>query len=264
MKELKLKQVDHECKVGSFCKEITPNVSGDTALFLGDKQVGVYLENVPEKAKQLMTIANKEFLSDRVPKQEMSRGPQGTKADKAKRIEEGKPIVTQYSAILGSVAPKPHMRRDYPTISSLHAKKSASTFIKAMVLAGKELENLLKKYMPEQYQKQKQKLLEVDRKWRLTDLYTSAICNLNIAAAYHIDRANVTETVNIIYTKRRNSKGGCLYVPDYEVCFSMPNDSVLIYPAWANLHGVTPINAGDGGYRNSLIFYPLKGFERFT
>jgi len=37
--------------------------------------------------------------------------------------------------------------------------------------------------------------------------------------------------------------------------------SMLVYPAWRNLHGVTPITpTHDGGYRNSLIFYPLKAF----
>jgi hypothetical protein len=32
-------------------------------------------------------------------------------------------------------------------------------------------------------------------------------------------------------------------------------------PAWENVHGVTPIiPTFDGGYRNSLVFYPLKAF----
>jgi len=36
---------------------------------------------------------------------------------------------------------------------------------------------------------------------------------------------------------------------------------MLVYPAWRNVHGVTPITAThDGGYRNSLVFYPLKAF----
>lgn len=38
--------------------------------------------------------------------------------------------------------------------------------------------------------------------------------------------------------------------------------SILVYPAWRNVHGVTPIiPTHEGGYRNSLVFYPLKAFK---
>jgi hypothetical protein len=37
---------------------------------------------------------------------------------------------------------------------------------------------------------------------------------------------------------------------------------MLVYPAWRNVHGVTPIiPLKEGGYRNSLVFYPLKAFK---
>ena len=40
-----------------------------------------------------------------------------------------------------------------------------------------------------------------------------------------------------------------------------PTGSLLLYPAWRNMHAVTPIKAThEGGYRNSLVFYALKGF----
>jgi len=39
---------------------------------------------------------------------------------------------------------------------------------------------------------------------------------------------------------------------------------MLVYPDWKNVHGVTPIEPTfEGGYRNSLIFYPLKAFKNF-
>lgn len=53
--------------------------------------------------------------------------------------------VLQYSTILGSVPPKPHMRRPYPTMSSVHNVKTAQTFIKAMLMLCKESEELIKK-----------------------------------------------------------------------------------------------------------------------
>jgi hypothetical protein len=36
---------------------------------------------------------------------------------------------------------------------------------------------------------------------------------------------------------------------------------MLYYPAWRNVHGVTPIvPLHEGGYRNTLVFYPLANF----
>ena len=56
--------------------------------------------------------------------------------------------------------------------------------------------------------------------------------------------------------------GGCLNVPDYNATFEQADNSMLVYPAWRNVHGVTPIKPiAEGGYRNSLIFYPLKAFK---
>ena len=63
--------------------------------------------------------------------------------------------VLQYSTIIGSVPPKPHMRRPYPTISSVHNVDSAKTFIKAMMLLCKESEEIIKKLTPNIYENQK-------------------------------------------------------------------------------------------------------------
>ena len=98
---------------------------------------------MPDKMCKLADLANNEFRSNNVPKTEMSRGPQGSKKDKLERLKNGINIVTQYSTILGGVPPKPHMRRPYPTISSVHSVKSAQTFIKAMILLSKESEQLI-------------------------------------------------------------------------------------------------------------------------
>ena len=40
------------------------------------------------------------------------------------------------------------------------------------------------------------------------------------------------------------------------------DESLLVYPAWRNLHGVTKIiQHNKEAYRNSLIFYTLKYFN---
>ena len=100
------------------------------------------------------------------------------------------------------------------------------------------------------------------KRWRFSDLYTSSISNYNISAPFHRDTGNIEGAVNVIITKRHNSKGGSLNVPDYNATFEQADNSMLVYPAWKNIHGVTPIKPmQENGYRNSLIFYPLKAFK---
>jgi hypothetical protein len=191
----------------------------------------------------------------------MSRGPQGSKKDKLERLKKGEKLVTQYSTIIGSVAPKPHMRRPYPTISSVHNEPKAKPYIKAMYLAALESERIMEQVAPELYKAQVEALSGVDKKWRFGNLFTSSISNYNISANYHRDTANIVNACNVIITKRENSTGGSLHVPDYDATFEQADNSMLVYPAWRNVHGVTPIITNKaGGYRNSLIFYPLKAF----
>jgi len=268
MKKVNLVQVEHKTKIGDSCEYKEPNILEDCFFYDGDELVGFYIHDISkysQKAAQLATIADLEFRSARVPKTEMSRGPQGNKRQKMERLKAGITIVTQYSTILGGVPPKPHMRRPYPTISSVHSVKSASTFIKAMLMLAKESEKIILQLTPEIYHKQK-KLIEenVPQKYRFTDLFTSSISNYNIAAAYHRDAANIEGCVNVIITKRQNSKGGCTTIPDYGATVNSCDNSMLVYPAWRNVHAVTPIiPTQEGGYRNSLVFYPLKSFKGY-
>lgn len=262
MKKFILHKKEHSIKIGDKCKDISPNISDDSLLIdVNGNIIGFFLKQMPEKLCKLATVANAELLSKNVPKQEMSRGPQGSKQDKINRLKAGKNLVTQFSTIIGSVAPKPHMRRPYPTRSSVHLVKTASTFIKAMWMLAIESENIIKELMPAQYAKQVELFKKVDKKWRFGNLFTSSLCNYNINADYHRDAGNIVGAVNVIITKRKDSTGGNLNVPDYDITFDQCDNSMLVYPAWMSLHGVTPIKETDnGGYRNSLVFYPLKAF----
>jgi hypothetical protein len=264
MKTLILQKHDGKVKIGQDCPYITPNVTEDCLFQFDGEIIGFYLSDVSKydkKLGQLLAIANAEFRSDKVPKQEMSRGPQGSKKDKIKRQIAGEKLVTQYSTILGSRAPKPHMRMPYPSITPVHNVKSAKKFIQAMWGACVAGENLIKELTPEIYKRQKQLFQKVDKQWTFGNLFTSSISNYNIAASYHRDTGNLVGSVNIIFTKRYQSKGGCLHVPDFDVTFEQKDNSMLVYPAWKNIHGVTPIQKHHAqGYRNSLIFYPLKAF----
>ncbi len=99
------------------------------------------------------------------------------------------------------------------------------------------------------------------KKWRFANLFTSSISNFNISAQFHRDGGNIVGAVNVIICKKHNSKGGDLHIPDYGATVGQQDNSILVYPAWRNVHGVTPIiPTHEGGYRNSLVFYPLKAF----
>ncbi len=170
--------------------------------------------------------------------------------------------VQQYSTILGSCPPRPHNRRPYPSISSVHSVKTAQTFIKAMFLLATESEKLIKELLPKQHEQQVELFKDVPTKWRFANLFTSSISNFNISAPFHRDNGNIKGAVNVIICKRLNSKGGDLHIPDYDATVGQCDNSILVYPAWRNMHGVTPIiPTFEGGYRNSLIFYPLKAFK---
>ena len=270
MKTLKLKQVEHDVKIGKDCPYYEPNVKEDCLLEVDGEIVGFYIRDVKEyseKLNLLLAVADKEFRGDNVPKTILDRASvisqeYGKKRFKGMRAKSRETGVAQYSTILGSVAPKPIMRRPYPNISSVHREKKANTFIKAMWAASVESEKIIKQLTPKIYETQLELFKDIDKKWKFGNLFTSSISNFNIAAAYHRDTGNIVGAVNVILTKRNNSSGGALNVPDYNVTFEQADNSMLVYPAWKNIHGVTPIiKSAEDGYRNSLIFYPLKAFK---
>jgi hypothetical protein len=261
MKRIDLTPIQHTRKIGEECEYIEPNVTEDCIFYADGKAIGFYLTKMPEKMCKLADVANAEFRSARVPKQEMLRKTGDGFDEKTGRFIY-KNLVKQQSTILGSVPPKPHMKRAYPTISTAHRSKTANTFIKAMLMLAKESEALIAELMPEQYAKQVEVFKTVPDKWKFGNLFTSSISNFNISAPFHVDTKNITETVNVIICKRMNSKGGDLHVPDYGATIGQVDNSILVYPAWRNMHGVTPIiPTFEGGYRNSLVFYPLKAFQ---
>jgi hypothetical protein len=266
MRSIELVKIDHSVKIGDTCGDIEPNITDDTIFMENGAPIGFYIKSISGKLKQCVEVANAEFLSDRVPKTEMSRGPQGSKAVKKQREEAGINIVTQYSTILGGVPPKPHMKRNYPSMSSVHQVKTARNFIKAMLLACKEAEGVILEFTPEIYHRQKKIIAEnCPEKFRFGNLFTSSISNFNIAAAFHRDGGNLEGCVNVIIAKKRNATGGNTTVPDYNATVDSCDNSMLVYPAWKNVHGVTPIRpTTDGGYRNSLVFYPLKAFAKYV
>jgi len=251
MKVVKLQRVPHEIKLGHQPAPRPLVFSGDAILEADGEPIGLYLERLPAKAAVLLDIANTELLSTRVPKTQMVRSS-------CFRAEDQQ--VLQYSCILGSVPPKYNMRRPYATRSSVHRHAAAQTFVRAMLQAGRELWKVVERELPEQAAVHVREVqAHVPERWRFADVFTSTISNQNVNVPVHTDHGNVRGSLNMIACRRRNAKGGNLWVPDYDVAFEQPNNSLLVYPAWRNSHGVTPIEATHAnGYRNSHIWYALN------
>ena len=262
MHRVDLIKVEHNFKQGQIPPQKEPQYLEDTLLYENNELVGFYLKEVPAKLKNIINIANIEFNSNRVPKSMLARASAIT--ERFGNSEKGL-AVEQYSCILGSIPPKAIARRMCPNRSSVHLKESAQTYIKAMIMAGKAAMNVVKEIAPSIYEQHTNRLKErVPNKWRFAEYFTSTICNFNIAAPIHRDNLNVKGCVNIIITKRLNAQGGNLYLPDYDLTFASANDSMIVYPAWKNYHGVTEIIPTESnGYRNSLIWYALDRFKDF-
>lgn len=267
MKRIDLIKIEHNVKIGDVCGHINPNITEDSLFVLNGEVIGFYIKdisNYSEKASKLAIIADNEFRSSRVPKSVMNRLSAVKGMLKTEWTGSGKVAdVSQMSTILGSIPPKPMVRRPYPTISSVHQVKSAQTFIKAMLMLCEESEEIIKKITPHIYERQKAIIeANVPKKWRFGKLFTSSISNYNIAASFHRDVKNLEGCVNVIIAKKKNATGGNTTVPDYGATMDSCDNSMLVYPAWMNIHGVTPIvPITEDGYRNSLVFYPLKAFK---
>jgi hypothetical protein len=253
-------------RTGDRIGSLSPNIYEDCILSEDGHKIGFYISDVgkySKKLKSLMSLADHELRSDRVPKSLLQRSDvfkavykEGKTRAQAKREQ-----TIQYSTIIGSIPAKPHMRRPYHNKSSVHSVNTARSFVKAMRLAADELSGLIKNIAPELHQSQIEAMKQIPDEWKFGELFTSSISNYNISAPIHIDKGNLIPSYNCIYTTRKNSTGGCLYVPEYDAVFEQPDSSLLVYPAWRNKHGVTDIvPTHDGGYRNSLVFYSLKAF----
>ena len=255
---VELKPVPRALSIGDTVGDIEPNITEDCILVDADgSHVGLFMKRLPDELQNLVNIADAEIQTKRVPKSEMRR---------SSGLHNQEAEVKQYSTILGSCPPKPHMRRPYPTRSSVHSVKTAKIFAKAMYSAGVKAFELVEEIIPAVSSHHTMKIHQrIPPKWRFAHYFSSTISNCNISAPVHQDHANVKGAVNLIITKRRNSKGGNLHVPDYGATFDQTDNSLLVYPAWRNMHGVTRIiPTHQGGYRNSHLWYALDSFASLT
>ena len=155
--------------------------------------------------------------------------------------------------------PRVVMRADYCTatmMSQNDAKRHA-------IIAGfaEQLTEYYKKFFPEVFS-QHCSIVEakIKKDWVIPNSpFTSGIVNKNNPLKYHHDSGNFKGVLSNMVVFKRDTKGGHLSCPEYNLMFECADNTVLIFDGQSILHGVTPIhNLTKDAYRYTAVYYSLE------
>lgn len=156
--------------------------------------------------------------------------------------------------------PRNEMRQDYCSATSL-AREAPKEHALVCDLALR-LEEHYKRYNPEGWEKHKALTDEkVKDDWRMggKSIFTSGIINKNNPLKYHNDSGNFNDVYSLMIVFKGGVEGGYLSLPEYDIAFKLPNNSLFMFDGQGLLHGVTPIKyTSDQAYRFSIVYYTLK------
>lgn len=156
--------------------------------------------------------------------------------------------------------PRLEMRADFCSTTSL-AVEAPTEHALVAGLATK-LEEHYKKYNQQGYAKHKAIADEkVKPAYRMegTSVFTSGIINKNNPLKYHFDTGNFKDVYSCMIVFKGGIEGGYLAVPEYNIAFQLPNNSIFLFDGQGILHGVTPIRRlNEQSYRFSVVYYSLK------
>lgn len=254
-----------ESKTGAQCPIKEPTITQDSLFVDSDgKHIGFYMRDVGEVMSKVASIANYELISKKVSIMKFERADVQKFHQMGYTKKEAQALGTmQRSVIIGSVPAKPNMSKQYKSISRVHAEEKSLIFIKSMIKLDELAGQLIKEVSPLLYEQHMKAMDDVEDQYKLTSLHTGSISNLSASLKLHKDRANLKGTLNVIIMKRFRADGGHLYLPEYDQVIEQCNDSIIVYPAWRDIHAVTPIHlTSASGYRNSLVFYTLNAFKK--
>lgn len=147
--------------------------------------------------------------------------------------------------------------RDYCTASSLSVEDPKAHGVIAAY--AEKIARYYQYYNPEMYEGHAHETERVLPEWRMEgSVFTSGIINKNNPLVYHYDRGNFRNVWSNMLVLKNDVSGGYLSVPEYDVAFELPNNSLLMFDGQSLLHGVTPIGLHtENSYRYSIVFYSL-------
>lgn len=149
-------------------------------------------------------------------------------------------------------------QRDFCTAASLAVEDPSAH--RTIARYAEKIAGYYQRYNPELYERHAETTEKVLPEWRMEgSIFTSGIINRNNPLAYHFDRGNFQRVWSNMLVLKKDVTGGYLSVPEYDVAFALPDNSLLMFDGQDLLHGVTPIGRhSDDAYRYSIVFYSLK------
>lgn len=151
--------------------------------------------------------------------------------------------------------------RNYCGVTGLFAENKKA-FIALCDFASVASDFLLE-HFPEQYKLTQRFLCDnVLSDWILPgSVFTGGIANKNNEIDYHVDAANVANSMAVMLSVREPSAGGgWLCLPEINVRLKLANSTLVAFPNTEWVHGVTPIYS-ESGNRYSAVWYTNRQFK---
>lgn len=156
-------------------------------------------------------------------------------------------------------APRSTIRKDFCSATSL-----ANQFPQQheeICKGARVVSALYEKHNPELFQTHKETTdANVRPEWKLEESpFTSGIANRDNQLRYHFDSGNFANVWSAMLVFKHKITGGHLSVPEYDLCFELKDNSVLMFDGQGLLHGVTPFKKlAPDSYRFSVVYYSLR------
>lgn len=148
--------------------------------------------------------------------------------------------------------------RDYCSKAAL-AREQPPVY-EALCRMAAKIEGLVKEYGGDRFDRQQKEVhARVPRDYIIPNSnFTSGIVNRNNPLQYHYDAGNFEGFFSAMIAFKKNTGGGHLNLPEYDVKLDIGDRSVLLFDGQDELHGVTPITRDSIGYRFTVVFYTLE------
>lgn len=165
--------------------------------------------------------------------------------------------IATLSRVFGNM-PRALPRRDFCTATSLAREAPAAHHL--ICSYADRVGAYYQQYNPDRFDKHLGMTDKVLPEWKLEhSAFTSGIINKNNPLLYHLDAGNFQNVWSNMLVFRRDTAGGYLALPEYDIAFSLPNNSLIMFDGQQLVHGVTPIEQQRAnGVRYSIVYYSLK------
>lgn len=154
--------------------------------------------------------------------------------------------------------PRHNLRRDYCSAAGLERDNPQAHEL--VLRYAKQVSTYYQQYNPDLYAEHQRQIERVLPEYTVRDsVFTSGIINKNNPLPYHHDTGNFKDVWSNMLVFKHKVEGGHLAVPEYDACFELKNNSLLMFDGQSLIHGVTPIRKKSReGHRFSIVFYSLQ------